>query len=132
MYHSNHPLAPHRADVLEGARSGPLDRLYGREREIAAFVYGRGLSTAVDVEEHLSTKISNATVRTTLNRLVRKGVLTRMRCGSERAFFYGPAFNQFSARELELKQFANDFFDGSLEQLANAIADMFASERTTD
>lgn len=128
MYLFSQVLVPH-SDEASGMGSGLFERLYGRERETAALIYENGLSTAVDVQQALSDRISNASVRTTLNRLVSKGVLTRVRCGSGPAFFYGPALNQFSARELELKQFANDFFDGSLELLADEIADIFVKDR---
>ena len=57
-----------------------------------------------------------------LNRLVRKGLLTRARCGEHGAFVYGPALTDARARELALRRFAEDFFDGSLEQLAKAVA----------
>ena len=68
-----------------------VERLFPREKEITeTLVYSRGLVTAVDVEQDLSEPICNAAVRSMLNRLVRKGVLSRAKCGRGGAFVYGP------------------------------------------
>lgn len=103
-------------------------RLYRREREIAAIVYERGLATATDVQGGLSCELSNPATRSMLNRLVGKGILTRVRCGRHRTFVYGPALTNASARETALRQLAEDFYGGSLASLAEAIADMFAAD----
>jgi predicted transcriptional regulator len=126
MYHS-HPAA-------ERAWSSDLFpqevlRLYRREREIAMIVYDRGLVTAKDVEAALCHSLSNAAVRSMLDRLVRKEILTQVRCGSRGAFVYGPALTQSAAAENALKQFAGDFYGGSLDSVAEAIAQMFANEK---
>jgi hypothetical protein len=47
-----------------------------------------------------------------------------LKCGRQGAFIYGAALNQLSAREMELRQFADDFFEGSMERLARAVADL--------
>ena len=104
-------------------------RLFRREREIALIVYERGLATARDVEAALSDPPRNAAVRSMLGRLVRKGILTQVKCGRRGTFVYGPALTQAGAREKALMQFAEDFYSGSLDALAGAIADMFARER---
>lgn len=129
MYLHSQALVPHSGTALSEMRSLALEKLYGREREVAALIYERGLLTAVQVQQSLSARLANPTVRATLNRLVSKGVLTRFQCGSQRALVYGPALNQFSARELELRQFADDFFAGSLGALAEAVAELFSEER---
>jgi predicted transcriptional regulator len=120
----------------EQARTGTLPRevelLYRREREIAAIVYRRGLATAADVQADLSRELSNAAVRSMLNRLVAKAILTRTKYGPYGTLIYGPALTQASARETALRRFADDFFAGSLPSLARAIADLFATERRTD
>lgn len=106
-----------------------IDQLYRREREVALVVYRRGLAAATDVQAGLSTPLSNPAVRSMLNRLVRKGVLTRMKCGPYGTFIYGPAVTAASARETALRQFAEDFYEGSLASLAGAIGDLFANQR---
>jgi predicted transcriptional regulator len=112
----------------------PLDvgRLYRREREIAGIVYRQGLATANDIRDGLDDPLSSAAVRSMLNRLVRKGILSQLKCGQNGAFVYGPAQSLFSARELQLRRFADDFYDGSLDRLAKAIGDLFANEQRTD
>src|SRR3954447_18834520 len=109
-----------------------VGRLYRREKEIAGIVYRRGLATANDIREGLDDSLSSAAVRSMLNRLVRKGILNQLKCGQNGAFVYGPAQSLFSARELQLRRFADDFYEGSLNRLAKAIGDLFANEQRTD
>ena len=116
MYYSDVRADPHSAFPPE------VVRLFPREREVAECIYARGLATANDVQASLSEPLCNAAVRSMLNRLVRKGLLTRARCGEHGAFVYGPALTDARARDLALRRFADDFFDGSLEQLAKAVA----------
>jgi predicted transcriptional regulator len=129
MYHSN-PAAEWISDLY------PRDvlRLYRREREIAMIVYERGLVTAKDVEAALSDPLRNAAIRSMLGRLVNKGILNQVKCGSRGTFVYGPALTPSAAREKALRQFAKDFGYPSLDDLAGAIADMFAceNERSTE
>lgn len=106
-----------------------VEQLYWREREVAIVVYRRGLATATDVQAELPARLSNPAIRSMLNRLVKKGVLTRTKCGPYGTFIYGPAVTRVSARETALKQFAQDFYAGSLPSLAGAIADLFAGQR---
>lgn len=104
-----------------------VERLYRREKQIALIVYDRGLSTAVDVQRSLPVQLSNASIRSMLNRLVRKGVLTRLEC-ERGGYLYGPAVNEQFARELEVRQFAADFFGGSLDRLAAALGALVTKE----
>lgn len=55
------------------------------------------------------------TVMTLLDRLTRKGVVSRRKTG--RAFLYAPEMTRDAMRRLALKQFVNTFFDGSGQQL---------------
>lgn len=105
-----------------------VELLYRREREIAAVIYRRGLATAEDVRAELTRDLSNPAVRSMLNRLVTKGILTRTRYGPYGTFIYGPALTPTSAREMALRRFAEDYYSGSLPSLARAIADLFASQ----
>jgi predicted transcriptional regulator len=125
MYHSR-PTA----DSTESADPFPLEvlRLFRREREIAMVVYARGMVTAKDVGAAVSDSLSNPAVRSMLKRLVAKGILTCVKCGRRGTFAYGPALTQASARELALRQFAEDFYGGSLERLRDAISRLFISE----
>jgi predicted transcriptional regulator len=130
---ASHPLIGQPTRDLNWDDSPPeVRRLYRREREIAGIVYRHGLATANTIREGLDDSISNAAVRSMLNRLVRKGILSQLKCGQNGAFVYGPAQSLFSARELELRRFADDFHDGSLDRLAKAIGDLFANEQRTE
>ena len=103
--------------------------LFRREREIAMIVYERGLATAKDVEAALGHCVRNAAVRSMLSRLVRKQILTQVKCGHNGTFVYGPGITPTSARETALRQFADDYFGGSLRALSDAIATMFITAR---
>jgi predicted transcriptional regulator len=101
-------------------------KLFPRERQIAAIVYGNGLVTARDVEFHLAQSLTNSAVRSFLNRLVRKGLLLQQRCGKRRTIIYAPALTDSIALELAIKQFAEDFYDGSLAELADEVGEFFS------
>ena len=98
--------------------------LYRREREIAEIIYRRGSATANEVQAELSDPLTNAAVRSMLCRLVRKGVLGRRprECGTE--YLYYAAINNDLSRERALKQLADDFFGGSLQEAAATLANL--------
>ena len=102
-------------------------QLFPREREIALVVYNRGLATAKDIEAALDGRLSNAAIRSMLNRLVRKGILYSHRYGRRRTLLYAAALSEAFAREMALKQFAADFCRGSISSLASEIADLLAA-----
>lgn len=108
---------------------GPVTRLYGREREIASLVYRRSLATAAQVEQALAHEVSNPAVRSMLNRLVHKGVLNRVQMKSNGAFIYAPAISDQSERERNITEVVDDFFDGSLPLLCEAVASLCAGSR---
>jgi predicted transcriptional regulator len=66
--------------------------------------------------ERLSAELSNASVRSMLNRLVAKGILKRTLSGN--AFIYLPALTCTDSGALALKRFAEDHFAGSIERAA--------------
>jgi predicted transcriptional regulator len=105
---AEHPGLPHEVAVL-----------LPREREIATIVYELGAATAVRVEASLSEPLSNAAVRSMLNRLVAKGILKRTLSGA--AFVYLPALTRTDSRMLALQRFAEDHFAGSAERAAATI-----------
>jgi predicted transcriptional regulator len=102
-------------------------QLFPREREIAILVYTQGLATAKDIEAALGGTLSNAAIRSMLTRLTHKGIIVPQRCGRRRKFVYAAALSETFAREMALKQFAQDFYRGSLSLLADDIADLFAA-----
>ena len=102
-----------------------IDRLFPLEREIAELVYARGCVTAKEVEAGLSRPLSNPAVRSMLNRLVRKGLLVRHELKPPSAFVYGPAITRAAAEENAIRQCAEDFFGGSIDQVATDLAQLF-------
>jgi predicted transcriptional regulator len=96
--------------------------LLPREREIATIVYRLGASTAAQVEGELSAALSNSAVRSMLNRLVAKGILKRVL--AYRTFVYLPALTPRDSGCLALKQFAADYFDGSVERAATVMSQL--------
>jgi predicted transcriptional regulator len=117
-------------EKASGIGSGDLPpevlSLFPRDQEVAAIVYRNGLATAKDVEAQLSAAITNASVRSILNRLASKGILLQQKCGARGTIVYGPTLTETYARQIALEQFADDFCGGSIESLANELGDFFA------
>lgn len=101
-----------------------VQKLFSREREVATIVYARGFATATDVQERLSTHLTNGAVRSMLQRLVGKGILTRRRRGRHGAYVYLPALTTALVREKALVQLADEYFAGSLHRAALAMVDL--------
>lgn len=59
--------------------------------------------------------LAYTTVMTLLERLARKGVVSRRKAG--RAFLYAPASERDVLRRIALREFLNTYFDGSEQQL---------------
>lgn len=108
-----------------------------RERELATLIYVHGGMTATALSDRLSVQLDNSSIRSMLNRLCRKGILTRRKrvvtggsCGRRIAFLYLPAITPDSLRKTVLKQVARDYFDGSLLRAAQATMELMAEEST--
>lgn len=124
------------SEVDAGSAADPLDlpelrRLSWREREIAEIVYRRGIVTATDVVSALRSPLGNAAARSMLNRLVRKRILMRHGLGHPRPFLYAPAVTLGMARDSTVMEFARDFWNGSLEALAEHLTEVVAYRRST-
>ncbi|MFN7998081.1 MAG: BlaI/MecI/CopY family transcriptional regulator [Bryobacteraceae bacterium] len=59
--------------------------------------------------------LAYTTVMTVLDRLTRRGLITRRKTG--RAFFYAPVVSRDTMRRLALKEFLDSFFESSRDQL---------------
>jgi predicted transcriptional regulator len=111
-----------------------VENLATRERELATLVYCRGAMTAKAIEENLSVHLDNSSVRSMLNRLCRKRILTRRKrvqtssCGRRIAFLYLPAIAPDTLRKTILSQVARDYFDGSLVLAAQTALELVAEE----
>jgi predicted transcriptional regulator len=62
-----------------------------------------------------SRPLAYTTIMTVLDRLVRKGKLTRRKVG--RSFVYSPAATRDTMRRVALRELLEGYFDGSEEQL---------------
>lgn len=62
-----------------------------------------------------SRPLAYTTIMTVLDRLVRKGKITRRKVG--RAFVYAPQTSRDSMRRVAIRELLDGFFDGSEEQL---------------
>lgn len=101
--------------------------LFRREQEIAKIVFDLGLATAIDVQSHVKGPLSNAAVRTILNRLVGKGILARQQCGRGRLFIYAPALTEGVSQVIATRKLCDDFCGGSLRVLADELASLVAA-----
>src|SRR5205823_8361174 len=75
-----------------------LERSLGAlERDVMALVWQRGEITVRDACDHLGAAIAYTTIMTTMDRLFRKGLLTRRKAG--RAFAYRAAASREEIEE---------------------------------
>lgn len=109
--------------------SPALSSLSWREQQIADLVCRRGLATARELEAPLGGSVTNATIRSTLVRLVAKRILTRVESGAGRGFLYAPATTLSTLRDQKLEECASEFFDDSLECLSQVLAHVWATIR---
>jgi predicted transcriptional regulator len=93
-----------------------LSDLTRRERQIMDIIFRLGRATAVDVVEHLPGRPVNATIRTLLNVLERKGYLSHQRVKGR--FIYSPTISTAEARRSMVKHLLDTFFRGAE---ANAV-----------
>lgn len=87
-------------------------KLSSRERQLMDVVYRLGEATARDVEKALPDALANATVRTLLRILERKGYLRHRIEG--RQFIYAARQSKEKARESAMKRLLGVFYDGSV------------------
>jgi len=64
--------------------------------------------------------LAYTTIMTVLDRLVRKGRLTRHKKG--RAFIYSPATSESAMRQVAVRELVDSFFEGSAESLMRFLA----------
>jgi Predicted transcriptional regulator len=87
------------------------------EWEVMRVVWRKRSITAVDViaEIQTSRNWSVSTIKTLLNRLVKKGILAFRKSG--RQYLYSPLVSQVECRTTEIRSFLDRVFDGSLSPL---------------
>lgn len=87
--------------------------------------------TANEILPRLSSAITNAAVRSMLNRLVAKGILARHPPAVGKAYRYAAAITSTIALKGAFKRLAAEYFDGStthaLESMIGLFGNPFAS-----
>ena len=94
----------------------PLSR---RERQIMDIVYRRGRATAAEVLDDLPDPPTYSAVRAALRLLEEKGELAHEMDGKR--FVYLPTTPRSRARTTALRHLVRTFFNGSPEQVVNAL-----------
>jgi len=93
------------------------------EREVMAVVWDRGETSVKDVTALLSSPVAYTTVMTTMDRLFKKGLLTRRKVG--RAFVYQAAATRDELEGAVAAELVQSLFDrpgnGSLPLLSSLV-----------
>jgi predicted transcriptional regulator len=90
-----------------------------RERQIVDILYKHGRATAAEVMAALPANTTYSTVRTQLRVLEEKGHVKHEEDGPR--FVYMPAVPRSAARKSALRHLVDTFFDGSAEQVVEAL-----------
>jgi predicted transcriptional regulator len=99
-----------------------LSKLPPRERQIVDLLYERGSMAVADICEALPDRLSGSAVRAMLQRLERKGYVSRE--DSDRGFLYTPVVADSVARKSALSEVVRVFFNGSAAGAATALLGM--------
>jgi BlaI family transcriptional regulator, penicillinase repressor len=80
-------------------------------------LWSMGQGSVKDVRQLVapSRPLAYTTVMTVLDRLARRGIVTRRKAG--RAFVYAPAVSRDAMRRLALQEFLDSYFESSQRQL---------------
>jgi predicted transcriptional regulator len=73
-----------------------------------------------------SRPLAYTTVMTVLDRLARRGIVTRRKAG--RAFVYAPAVSRDAMRRLALQEFLDSYFESSQHELLQFLRDESRAE----
>ncbi len=90
-----------------------------RERQIMDVLFRRGRATAADVMADIPGDSTYSTVRTQLRVLEQKGHVRHEQEGVR--FVYMPVIKRQAARKSALRHMVDTFFDGSTEQVVEAL-----------
>jgi predicted transcriptional regulator len=80
-----------------GISKAPVEQLGTLESELMERIWSRGETSVRDLHEELAPRLAYTTIMTTLDRLFKKGLLTRRR--QVNAFYYSPRFTQQEYKE---------------------------------
>ena len=99
---------------------------------IMEILWGRGESSVHDVMPHLQRPLAYTTVMTTLDRLFKKGLLTRRKSGL--AFFYLPSLDRPEWERKRAGDFVTSFLAGPQQSIDSLISGLVeaVSERDAE
>lgn len=106
------------------------DGLSRRERQVMEILFRKGRATAVEVLEELPDPPTNATVRTILRVLERKGHVKHQYDGPR--FVYEPRVTRDRAKRSAVRSLLSTFFEDSLENAMVTLLDVSAAKLSED
>ncbi len=112
--------------MARGRRAGAIPGLAQRERQVLDLLYRIGPASATELQSGLEPDLSNATVRTVLRELERKGHVSHI-VDSNR-HIYSPTVSRLSAARSAFDRIVDTFFGGSPTQAVST----FLQERIED
>jgi predicted transcriptional regulator len=114
-------LSPRHTALLRHSEMDPQasNELSRRERQIMDIVYRRAKATAAEVLDDLPDPPTYSAVRAALRLLEEKGLLKHEMDGKR--YVYLPTTPRKQARSTALKHLVRTFFNGSPEQVVNAL-----------
>ena len=108
-------VVPHRPSTMPES----LTELSRRERQIMDIIFRRGKATAQEVMDDLPDPPTYSAVRAALRLLEEKGSLRHEMDGKR--YVYAPTTPRSRARSNALHHLVRTFFNGSTEQVVNAL-----------
>jgi len=107
--------------MSKGRRKGVLDGLAQREQQALDMLYKHGPSTASQLQEYINDDLSNATVRTILRILEKKGFVKHFSEGKR--FIYQPTEKKSTAAKGVFDKLVDTFFSGSASDAVATFID---------
>jgi predicted transcriptional regulator len=100
--------APPSGDLGSAFTRRNVRQLGHRECQVLEIVWADGTATVEQVSRRLPIRLAYTTVMTTLDRLFKKGLLTRVKC--DRAFLYSSAMSPCDLENLRARALLDRFF----------------------
>ena len=107
-----------------------LNHYTGRQRAMLEVIYERGGATAKEIYTELSDPPPCIHgLRTLLNRLISKGIITKRRSGRHSELVYVPRIADTSLKERAFQAIARQYFEGSTESALQALNSLAEEEQ---
>ena len=95
------------------------DDLSKRERQITEAIYGMSTASVAEVRAAIPDPPGYSAVRTMMNILVRKGILSYRKEG--RKYLYFPLVRRQKARQFAMKRLLEVYFDNSVHEAVSGL-----------